>query len=375
MKEDVLSPHPLHTFLRTTLALLLLADLLWVACDFNPISPQSLVQLPLPPELRHIIATAGDGRIAGTGSILSPNVATIYGFLDPRGYDQPKSYRLGNVLRTLHINALNMSLLLRERVAPTIEPALASWLDRYSVRLLLTVVPVNELTIGSSPSNSGKTPSSARPPFAARGLASPATSPQTPPDRPWPLVQQSPDCCVYANPNAYPRAFIPTQAQPGNASESLHALLDPTTDLRQKTIYEPPESKIPESPSTLNAAPIPVNANATGAVRITNDGDEQITLDVQTPTGGLVVLGDNMSPGWTVKVDDARAQPLTANYLFRAVQVPPGHHTVNWSYQIPWLQTGSIISALTLIVLLGLVFLRRSALLSLRERVAGTPAG
>lgn len=60
---------------------------------------------------------------------------------------------------------------------------------------------------------------------------------------------------------------------------------------------------------------------------------DEITVTIDAPRAGLVVLNEIMFPGWRVMVDGVDATPVRANYLLRAVQVGPGTHTITWQFQ------------------------------------------
>ena len=49
--------------------------------------------------------------------------------------------------------------------------------------------------------------------------------------------------------------------------------------------------------------------------------------------GGYVVLNDVWHPWWTATVDGKPADILTANVLFRAVEVTPGRHQVRFEFK------------------------------------------
>ena len=123
------------------------ADLLWVAWGFQfPPRRARLVLPPLPSAMRQVIAAAGDGRcIMGNIWTLTPNLAVMYDFRDVRGYDLPKSFRLGNLLAKLHLDTDYGTYKNREAVAPVMDPLLAAWLNRCSVRFLLMPMKMDGL--------------------------------------------------------------------------------------------------------------------------------------------------------------------------------------------------------------------------------------
>ena len=60
---------------------------------------------------------------------------------------------------------------------------------------------------------------------------------------------------------------------------------------------------------------------------------DDITISVDAPRAGLVVLNELAFPGWTVTIDGAAATPLVGNTVLRAALVEPGHHELHWHFQ------------------------------------------
>jgi uncharacterized membrane protein YfhO len=68
-------------------------------------------------------------------------------------------------------------------------------------------------------------------------------------------------------------------------------------------------------------------------VRILSYRNTEVVIEAESPAGGYVVLGDVWFPWWTAEVDGRPAPLLRANVIFRAVEVPPGKHTVRMTFR------------------------------------------
>ena len=76
----------------------------------------------------------------------------------------------------------------------------------------------------------------------------------------------------------------------------------------------------------------PQPAKRETAATIVAASDDTVTIAVDAPVSGVLVLHDLFYPGWEVRVDGARAPLLKADLLFRGVVVPSGHHTVEFGF-------------------------------------------
>ncbi len=142
--------------------------------------------------------------------------------------------------------------------------------------------------------------------------------------KPGDLVQiaRTKDAYVYENPRALPRALLVTQAQQADFEAILSS-------------GQWPQGFDPRRAVLLDRAPppLPTGPAAQGSVAIASYGTTEVTLSVDAPRGGFVVLNDVWQPWWQVEIDGRPAPLLRANVLFRAAVAPPGRSTVRFVFR------------------------------------------
>ncbi|MCL5995031.1 MAG: YfhO family protein, partial [Chloroflexi bacterium] len=110
--------------------------------------------------------------------------------------------------------------------------------------------------------------------------------------------------------------------------------------------------------STLNGE-LPTGAQTTeqqaGTVRTVANSAEHLTLEVWADVPAWLILRDACYPGWVARIDGAEVPITCADTLFRAVQVPPGTHTIVFSYEPQSLQAGMGLSGAGLAIWLLLL--------------------
>ncbi|HEY57757.1 MAG TPA: YfhO family protein [Anaerolineae bacterium] len=110
---------------------------------------------------------------------------------------------------------------------------------------------------------------------------------------------------------------------------------------------------------TLYLAPlVPYEAKAdpptaTGRVEVLRRAPLGAVYRLETSQAGWLFLAETWYPGWRAWVDDQPAPLLRAEYLFRAVPVPPGVHEVRVAYRPWWWPGVALLSALAALALLG----------------------
>lgn len=145
-------------------------------------------------------------------------------------------------------------------------------------------------------------------------------------------IARTADAYVYENPRALPRALLVTKAAKADfdailASGQWPAGFDP----RQSVLLDRDTPPLPPGPIVTGRSP-PGPAQP-GSIRIAAYGTTEVSLKVDAPQGGYVVLNDVWHHWWQAEIDGASAEMLRANVLFRAVAVPPGRSTVRFVFR------------------------------------------
>jgi len=137
--------------------------------------------------------------------------------------------------------------------------------------------------------------------------------------------------------------------------ELLAKLLSQTFDLRRTVLLRSVRRQEPFSHSPISSplSLIPLSPEYS---------PNTVKIEVGLDRNGYLVLSDTYYPGWRAYVDGEEKEILRANYIFRAVPLESGQHTVLFKYNPPSFKVGLAISlAAWGVIILGLVvpFLQR----------------
>ena len=165
---------------------------------------------------------------------------------------------------------------------------------------------------------------------------------------------QSNQTVAIQNPYVYGNAwFVDKITYVKNANEELDRL--GKLDLRHEAIADAGfRSQLGESKAQ----------DSTSIVKITAYEPNQLTYDVRSATGGIVVFSEIFYPEWTATVDGKAVELGRVNYVLRALNVDKGHHTVVLTFDpksVKQTETVAYLSygVLLLVVLLGVYFKRK----------------
>jgi hypothetical protein len=136
------------------------------------------------------------------------------------------------------------------------------------------------------------------------------------------FVTRTKDAYVYENPRALPRVMmlgdwrvadfdkLIADGWPADVDPAKTALLDRATRVAPLSSFE-----------------------SAGTARLARYTNTEIVVEVDSPSGGMLLLNDVWHPWWRATIDGLDIEILRANVIFRAVQVPPGKFTVRFSFE------------------------------------------
>src|SRR5581483_3850489 len=114
-------------------------------------------------------------------------------------------------------------------------------------------------------------------------------------------------------------------------SESLAATTAEGFDPRERLVVESAAPATP-NPNANDAQPAKTEASA----KIVGDEPEQVAVDVRGVGGpSWLFLADAFAAGWSATLDGTAVEIVAADHAFRAVELPPGDHTVVFRYAAP----------------------------------------
>ncbi len=156
------------------------------------------------------------------------------------------------------------------------------------------------------------------------------------------------------NPYVYGNAwFVDKVTYVKNANEELDAL--GKLNLRHEAVADARfQSPLGESK----------NQDSTSIVKLTAYEPNQLTYDVRSATGGIVVFSEIFYPEWTATVDGKAVEIGRVDYVLRALNVDKGHHKVVLTFDpksVKQTETVAYLSygVLLLVVLFAVYFKRK----------------
>jgi hypothetical protein len=153
---------------------------------------------------------------------------------------------------------------------------------------------------------------------------------------------------LYEVPDPVPRAYLAYGVRALDEKD-LPMLLDPAFAASREVILPP------------GTPALPVTSHAPrGSAHLRRPSLDRLEVDVTTSDPAWLVVLEAAHPGWSATVDGAPAPVLTANFLFRAILVSAGTHTVRMQYRVPGLRLGLLLSTTAAVIGLAVFWRNRS---------------
>jgi hypothetical protein len=266
---------------------------------------------PLPGILRQLPPAPEPYRVAGSGFTLMPNIPTVWGLEDPRGYQALHLDRMARILPlwSQRVPAWTHTI-------PDLEDPFVSFLN---VRFAL----------------------------APRHRPAPAG---------WTSVAARRGTRLLENSRALPRAYVPPRVRIGGALQTVLGEMGFETDFGQRAWIEDPERP-------TGAQPLEV-ANGPGVVTTRREGSGYL-LNADLAGRGYVATSITAWRGWRASSAGGALPLVYANHAFVAFELPPGRHEVRLAYLPDAFMWGRWISLATLALIAAWAIARRY-----RRRVA-----
>lgn len=308
-------PRPLHMhrIWKPLVVGVLILDLLVIAEGFNPavdpdlaeLTPPSVSFLQAEPELYRLTSFNATGE-----KTFNSNVGMYYGLHDARGYDSIIPKRYADFMGVVE----EQGELLYNRIAPVYhyDSLDSPLLDLLNVKYVLTTQHIP---------NPGYT-----------------------------LVYDD-EVRIYRNDDYLPRAFVVYEAT---------VVEDEATRLQRLGSLDPRQAVLlaEQPPEEYLGLPAAEAGEAMPQVDVTEYTINQVTLQVDMPRSGWLVLADSYFPGWKAFLHLGQEQEqefhvYEADYNFRAIPLPAGYQTVRFRYSPMSFKLGLYASFMAAVIMLA----------------------
>jgi hypothetical protein len=156
---------------------------------------------------------------------------------------------------------------------------------------------------------------------------------------------------IYENPNVLPRAYVSHHVETMTDEEALRRIkskeFDPWHSVLITSVLPPELQALTETPSLSPTSP----------ANVVEYSPQRVSIDVQTPSPGILVLSDTWYPDWYATVDGQDVEILQVNYALRGVYVDRGANHVEFRFRPSSLYVGAAVTALTLLMTMPIAWL------------------
>jgi hypothetical protein len=143
---------------------------------------------------------------------------------------------------------------------------------------------------------------------------------------------------IYENLNAFPRVFFVDSYQLAEADKTLDLMANSNIDLSTTALLTNRPSIEPVSKTGSRAEISKYHLN-------------EIHVDAHVDSACILVLSEVYYPRWKVEIDNEVGEIMQADFILRAVALPPGDHKLVFSYDASLFRKSATLTLVTLAVL------------------------
>ena len=156
------------------------------------------------------------------------------------------------------------------------------------------------------------------------------------------VVNHAKPANLFLNEHVLPRAFLVSSAVVNkNHEEILKLIVSKDFDPLKQIYLEEELPALQKSSDSFMQIP------SKEEVKILEYSLNQVSMEVATASPQWLFLSDTYYPGWKALIDGKPTKIYKANFAFRAIQVLPGKHKVQWKYDPILFRIGLSITVLT----------------------------
>ncbi|MBN2072059.1 MAG: YfhO family protein [Candidatus Krumholzibacteriota bacterium] len=160
----------------------------------------------------------------------------------------------------------------------------------------------------------------------------------------YPLIYQKDKNYIYRNPEALPRVYFVDRIKLMTKEDALLSLTSNAFDPSREVI--------------LQAMPDGEIDSAGGSrAEITAYDLNTINIEAHVEKSCIMVVSEVDYPDWKVTIDGREGDILTANYCLRAIELQPGEHRIEFTFESPVLNRSLMLSIISIAIALSTVII------------------
>ncbi|MFN0111923.1 MAG: YfhO family protein [Blastocatellia bacterium] len=166
----------------------------------------------------------------------------------------------------------------------------------------------------------------------------------------WRKIYDHQQTQIYENSRVRPRVWLNARAESVSGEEAFKRIRG-----QSETAFDPKEVALIEAPPSELSSLTADKLSPDAAARIVNYEANRLIIETKADHPAVLVTSEINYPGWLATVDGQPAAIYAADYLLRGIVLKAGTHRVEMRYTAPAARNGAVISALSLLLIVGVL--------------------